>query len=84
MPSASELMQITASVGLAQNFAAVKSLVTTGIQQGHMKMHLSNIMMSLQATDAEIDLAKEFFKDKVISFTAAREFLAATRNQALS
>jgi len=39
-PSASELMEIIAVAGLAQNFAAVKSLVTTGIQKGHMKMHL--------------------------------------------
>src|SRR5690606_15031082 len=43
-PSARELMQIIAVVGLAQNFAAVKSLITTGIQHGHMKMHLKNIL----------------------------------------
>jgi len=83
-PSASELMMIVASVGLAQNFAAVKSLVTTGIQQGHMKMHLSNIMMSLHATEEELVKAREYFKDKVVSFTAAREFLAAIRKKAIS
>lgn len=80
-PNAAELMMITAAVGLAQNFAAVKSLVTTGIQQGHMKMHLSNIMMSLHATEEELAKAKEYFKDKVVSFTAAREFLDAIRGK---
>lgn len=52
-PNAQELMQIIAVAGLAQNFAAVKSLVTTGIQQGHMKMHLLNILKQYQATDKE-------------------------------
>lgn len=82
-PKAEELMNIVACVGLAQNFAAVKSLVTTGIQQGHMKMHLSNILMSLQATEEEIARAKEFFKDKVVSFNSAREYLASIRKQAI-
>ena len=84
MPSASELMMITATVGLAQNFGAVKALTTSGIQQGHMKMHLSNIMMSLQASEEELQKAKEFFKDKAISFNAAREFLTNLRNRAFS
>lgn len=83
-PNASELMMITATVGLAQNFGAVKALTTSGIQQGHMKMHLSNIMMSLQATEEELSKAKEYFKDKVISFNAAREFLVSIRNRAYS
>jgi len=82
-PSAAELMKITATVGLAQNFAAVKSLTTTGIQQGHMKMHLSNIMMSLQATEDELAKAKEYFNGKVISFGAAREYLNSLRKNAI-
>lgn len=82
-PSAQELMQITAVVGLAQNFAAVKSLTTTGIQQGHMKMHLSNIMMSLQATEEELARAKEYFNGKVISFGAARDYLNNLRKKAI-
>ena len=48
-PSAAQLMKIVASVGLAQNFGAVKSLITTGIQKGHMKLHLSNILTFLEA-----------------------------------
>ena len=52
-PSAKELMQIVAVAGLAQNFAALRSLTTTGIQQGHMKMHLMNILNQFEATAEE-------------------------------
>lgn len=74
-PTAPELMQVMAAVGLAQNFSAVKSLVTTGIQKGHMKLHLLNIMNSLNATPSQIEKGKEFFSDKTVSFTAVRNFL---------
>ena len=63
-PSAEELMQIVAVAGLAQNFAAVRSLVTTGIQEGHMKMHLLNILNQLGATEKEKKtLVKHFIKN---------------------
>jgi hydroxymethylglutaryl-CoA reductase len=39
--------------GLAQNFAALRSLTTTGIQDGHMKMHLNNILNQFEANDDE-------------------------------
>ena len=52
-PSAEELMQITAVAGLAQNFAALRALTTTGIQKGHMKMHLTNIIKQLGASDED-------------------------------
>jgi len=74
-PNAKRLMEIIASVGLAQNFSAIRSLVTTGIQRGHMKLHLLNILKQLEATDLEIDNAKIYFRDKVISYKAVREFL---------
>ncbi|MCM2349844.1 MAG: hydroxymethylglutaryl-CoA reductase, degradative [Bacteriovoracaceae bacterium] len=74
-PTAPELMQIMAAVGLAQNFGAVKSLVTTGIQKGHMKLHLLNIFKQLDATNEQIEKGKEYFSDKVVSFTAVRDFL---------
>ncbi len=80
-PSAPDLMRIMASVGLAQNFGAVKSLVTTGIQKGHMKLHLLNIMNQLDANQLEIQHGKEFFSDKVVSFTAVRNFLDSMRNK---
>ena len=52
-PSATKLMEIVAVAGLAQNFAALRSLTTTGIQKGHMKMHLLNILNQLEASKAE-------------------------------
>ncbi len=78
-PSAEKLMRIIASVGLAQNFAAVKSLVTTGIQQGHMKMHLMNILNQLQASDSEIEATVHFFEDKVVSFAGVRDYVDSLR-----
>jgi hydroxymethylglutaryl-CoA reductase len=74
-PSAAELMQVIAVVGLAQNFAAVRSLVTTGIQKGHMKMHLTNILNHLKANELEAAAAAEHFADQTVSFTAVRAFL---------
>lgn len=80
-PSAVELMQVIAAVGLAQNFGAVKSLVTTGIQKGHMKLHLLNIMNQLGANPEQIEEGKEFFSDKVVSFTAVRNFLQSSNTK---
>lgn len=57
-PSAKELMEVVAVAGLAQNFAALRSLTTTGIQEGHMKMHLNNILNQFQVTDEERVLIK--------------------------
>lgn len=78
-PSAKELMMIVATVGLAQNFAAVRSLVTTGIQQGHMKMHLTNILNHLGATEAEAEAAQAHFCRETVSFSAVRGFLEGVR-----
>lgn len=69
-PSAEELMGIVAVVGLAQNFGAVRSLTTTGIQQGHMKMHLFNILNQLEATAEERVAIVNYFKDKTVSHSA--------------
>lgn len=74
-PTAAELMSIIAATGLAQNFAAVRSLTTTGIQQGHMKMHLTNILHQLKATDDQMTAANQYFEDKKVSFSAVRKFL---------
>ena len=76
-PSAEKLMRIIASVGLAQNFAAVRSLITTGIQKGHMKMHLLNILNHLGASDEQKENAVIYFADKVVSFASVREYLGA-------
>lgn len=79
-PNAQELMQIIAVTGLAQNFAALRSLTTTGIQKGHMKMHLMNILNHLEANDGETEKVKAHFEDKNISFSAVRNYLASLRN----
>ncbi len=78
-PSAPKLMEIIAATGLAQNFAALRSLVTTGIQKGHMKMHLQNILHHLGATDQEARAVQAYFEDKVVSFSSVREFLQLQR-----
>jgi hydroxymethylglutaryl-CoA reductase len=78
-PSAKELMGICAAIGILQNFSAIRSLVTSGIQKGHMKMHLLNILNHLGATEEERELAKEFFKTRIITFKAVSEFLSSRR-----
>ena len=78
-PSAQELMEIIAVVGLAQNFAAVRSLVTSGIQKGHMKMHLGNILQQLGATEMEKANCQSHFSDKVVSHSAVRDYLENSR-----
>jgi len=78
-PSAPELMQIVAAVGLAQNFAALRSLTTSGIQQGHMKMHLNNILNQHQATFYEREQVALNFKNKSISHASVVEFLNQLR-----
>ncbi|MFV0564406.1 MAG: hydroxymethylglutaryl-CoA reductase, degradative [Flavobacteriaceae bacterium] len=69
-PTAKELMQIVAVAGLAQNFAALRSLTTTGIQQGHMKMHLMNILNQFGASDTEKETLTEYFKTHTVSHSA--------------
>jgi hydroxymethylglutaryl-CoA reductase len=80
-PSAQELMKIAAVVGLAQNFGAVKSLTTTGIQKGHMKMHLLNILRHFKANETEQLAAVEHFKTNVVSFSAVQALLDTLREK---
>lgn len=75
MPDAKKLMQMIVTVGLAQNFAALTSLVTTGIQKGHMKMHLLNILNQFGASEIETKNAIEYFKNNTVSHRAVRDFL---------
>lgn len=78
-PSAEELMMIAVSAGLANNFAAIKSLITKGIQHGHMKMHLLNVLNHFGATQPEKQEAVDFFNDKKVSFARVAEYLANKR-----
>lgn len=79
-PSAEELMQIVAAAGLAQNFAALRSLTTTGIQQGHMKMHLMNILNQHQATKEEKQKVLDYFKDTTVSHSLVVDYLEKIRS----
>lgn len=79
-PTAKELMQITAAVGLAQNFGALRSLTTTGIQHGHMKMHLMNILNQLEATPEEKLVLTEHFKTKTVSYSNVLEAIRDLRS----
>jgi len=72
-------MQIVACVGLAQNFSAVSSLITLGIQKGHMKMHLMNILTQLGATETEKQYVVDYFKNKTISHSEVEKLLADLR-----
>ena len=74
-PSSKDLMCIIASVGLAQNFAAVKSLITSGIQEGHMKMHLINLLIKNNASEEQIRKAKTYFLNKEINSSSVNQFL---------
>ena len=78
-PSAKKLMQIIAVAGLAQNFAALRSLVTTGIQKGHMKMHLANILNNLAVTQSETEKAVAYFKDQTITHSSVANFIKQLR-----
>jgi len=69
-PTAKELMQIVAVAGLAQNFAALRSLTTTGIQEGHMKMHLMNILNQFNATVKEKEIVVNYFKENTVTHSA--------------
>ncbi len=78
-PNAQKLMMIASSLGLANNFAAIRSLVTKGIQKGHMKMHLFNILNHFNATSSEKQKAQTYFADKKVSFVNVKDFLQQIR-----
>ena len=78
-PSAKELMQFVAVAGLAQNFAALRSLTTTGIQEGHMKMHLNNIINQFEANDEERVLILKYFKKNTVSHSAVVTYIESLR-----
>jgi hydroxymethylglutaryl-CoA reductase len=80
-PDASELMGIIAAGGLAANFAAIRSLIAGGIQAGHMRMHLSNILNRLGADEDEQVSAAEYFKDRKVGYASVKAFLAELRKK---
>ncbi len=79
---ASELAEIMAAVGLAQNLAALRALVTEGIQRGHMKLHAKNLAMMAGATGELIDIiAKQMVREGRIRFDYAKELVEKYRRR---
>jgi len=79
-PSARELMMIMATAGLAQNFAALRALTTKGIQHGHMKMHLMNILNQLGANESDKKEIAAYFEGKTVSHSAVVEKYKELKN----
>jgi hydroxymethylglutaryl-CoA reductase len=80
-PDAAELMAVVAATGLASNFSAVRALVTSGIQQGHMRLHLTNLLRQLDASEPERISAIEFFSERRVTNTGVVNFLASLRKK---
>ena len=83
-PSARTLMQIMATAGLAQNFAALRALTTKGIQHGHMKMHLQNILNQFNATDEEKSIITAFFDKRTVTHSAVVDKIDSLREPTIN
>lgn len=78
--SAEELAAVTASIGLAQNLAALRALTTTGIQAGHMKLQYRSLAASVGATPAEVPLVVARLKQRShVDQALAKEILSTIR-----
>ena len=79
-PSAIELAGIIASLGLAQNFAALKALVTTGIQSGHMKLQARSLALLAGAKEEEVPrLVSQLLENKPFNLEKAQTLLQELR-----
>ena len=79
-PSAKELAQLIVSIGLAQNFAALKALVSTGIQQGHMKLQAKSLALLAGASESEVaPLVERLIADKTFNLETAQRYLKNLR-----
>ena len=80
-PSAKELAQIIVSIGLAQNFAALKALVSTGIQQGHMKLQAKSLALLAGASESEVaPLVERLIADKTFNLETTQRYLENLRS----
>ena len=80
-PSAKELAQIIVSIGLAQNFAALKALVSTGIQQGHMKLQAKSLALLAGASESEVaPLVEHLIAEKNFNLETAQRYLENLRS----
>ena len=82
-PSAEELIQIVAAAGLATHFSALRALITSGIQEGHMKMHLGNILRQLHASKEESEITRHYFSSRIVSYSEVASYLDSLRKQKL-
>jgi hydroxymethylglutaryl-CoA reductase len=74
--TASELSEIIACVGLAQNLGALRALAAEGIQRGHMKLHARNIAITAGAAGDLIDkIAQQLINEKKIRVDRAKELI---------
>lgn len=80
-PTAKELMIYLAVAGLASNFAAIKALVSVGIQKGHMKMHIHNILNQLNIPEKHRTEIVEHFSNKTVSFSEVELFWKNHENE---
>ena len=81
--TASELAQVMAAVGLAQNLAAIRALATEGIQRGHMSLHAKQMALAAGATGAEVaQIAAQMVAEGQITTQRAEELLRALRGEA--
>ena len=80
--TAQELAEVIASVGLAQNFAALRALATEGIQRGHMSLHARNIAATIGAVGGEIDRVAEILvQERKVRMDRAKEVLEEIRSK---
>jgi hydroxymethylglutaryl-CoA reductase len=80
-PDTQKLMMVAAASGLATNFAAIATLITSGIQTGHMKMHLSNILNQLNVNILEKKRTLEYFSERTVSYAAVEDYILKLRRK---
>ncbi|AYY63567.1 hydroxymethylglutaryl-CoA reductase, degradative [Streptococcus sp. FDAARGOS_522] len=75
-PNAKELASIVLSIGLAQNFAALKALVSTGIQAGHMKLQAKSLALLAGAKEEQIsEVVKQLLDSKHMNLETAQKIV---------
>lgn len=84
--SANQLSRVIAAVGLVQNLGAITALCTKGIVEGHMKLHIDNLLLASEATIEEMSVLKILLQQwlityKRVSLTNAQELLANMRRE---
>ncbi|MGO4927172.1 hydroxymethylglutaryl-CoA reductase, degradative [Fundicoccus sp. Sow4_D5] len=79
-PTANELAEVVAAVGLAQNFAAIRALVTEGIQKGHMALQARSLALQVGAELTEIDeVVRQLGHSDIMNSTTAKKILEDLR-----